>query len=134
MIDFEVEIFDELARLVLAQYPDAYVSSEYAPVPGAFPAVFILESSNVENVSTISSADTEQYADVTYTVQVAHPTKQQGKRVVKALMSDIDNRMRLCNLGRTMCMPVDNADDPSIYRMIARFTGVVKVNGMTYRR
>lgn len=134
MIDYEIEIFDELARMVLEKYPDAYVSSEYAPVPGAFPAVFISESSNIEDAQTISSADAEQYADVTYTVQVAHPSKQKGKRVVKALMSDIDDRMRLRNMTRTMCMPVDNADDPSIYRMIARFTGVIKFNGMTYRR
>ena len=134
MIDLEVEIFDEIARLVLESYPDAYVSSQYAPVPGTFPAVSIVESSNVENPPTISSADEEEFAAVTYTVQVANPSKNGGKRVCKAIMSSVSDRMRLRNMTRTMCMPVDNAEDPTIYRMIARFTGVTGANGMTYRR
>lgn len=134
MIDYEVDLFDELARMVLARWPEAYVSSEYAPVPGSFPAVFIEQSANVEDPSTVSSADEEEYAAVTYTVQVASPSKGRGKRTVKDIVALLSDEMRSRNMSRTTCMPVDNADDPSIYRMVARFTGVVRADGMTYRR
>ena len=134
MIDHEAETFDELARLILAEWPDAYVSSEYAPVPGSFPAVSIVASSNTENPATVSSADEEEYAAITWTVQAAHPSKKGGRRTVKAVMSLVSDRMRLRNMARVMCMPVDNAEDPSIYRMVARFTGVIRADGMTYRR
>lgn len=134
MIDYEVDLYDELARMVLARWPEAYVSSEYAPVPGSFPAVSIVQSSNVEDPGTVSSADEEEYAAVTWTVQVAHPSKQRGRRTVREIVSLVSDEMRRRNMGRTTCMPVDNADDPSICRMVARFTGVVRADGTTYRR
>lgn len=134
MIDYEVDIFDELARLVLAEYPEAFVSNEYVRVPSQFPAVFILEASNVEERSMVSSHEGEEGAALTYEVQVAHPSRDGGKATCKSIVGILADRMRMRNFARTMCMPVDNSEDPTVYRMVARFTGVIDRFGTHYRR
>lgn len=134
MIDVETDFFDELARLVLAEYPEAYVSNEYERVPSMFPAVFILESSNVEERRTVTSYEGEEAAALVYEVQVAHPSKDDGKAVCKGIVQILSDRMRARNMARTMCMPVDNSEDPSVFRMIARYTGIVDRFGTHFRR
>lgn len=134
MIDIEIDLFDELARLVLAEYPEAYVSNEYERVPSMFPAVFILESSNTEERSTVTSYEGEEAAALTYEVQVAHPSAKDGKAVCKRIVQMLSDRMRFRNFARTMCMPVDNSEDPSVFRMIARYTGIVDRFGTHFRR
>ncbi|MBP3884068.1 MAG: hypothetical protein J6D54_03905 [Olsenella sp.] len=134
MIDIEIDFFDELARLVLAEYPEAYVSNEYERVPSQFPAVFILESNNTEERSTVSTFEGEEAVALTYEVQVAHPSAKRGKAVCKEIVRIVSDRMRERNMSRTMCMPVDNAEDPSVFRMIARYTGIVDRFGTHFRR
>ena len=134
MIDYEIDVFDELARLVLADYPEAFVSNEYVRVPSQFPAVFILEASNTEERSMVSTYEGEEAVALTYEVQVAHPSKDHGKATCKRILATIGERMRFRNMSRTTCMPVDNSEDPSVYRMIARFTGIVDRFGTHYRR
>ena len=134
MIDIEVDFLNELARLVLADYPEAYISNEYTPVPGSFPALFVLESSNVLANRLQTSSDEEEGASLTYTIEVAHPSAKDGKATCKAILGTIDDRMRMRNMTRTMCEPVKNAENPSIYRMIARYTGIVDRFGTHFRR
>ncbi len=134
MIDVEVDFFDELARLVLAEYPGAYVSNEYERVPSMFPAVFVLESSNTEERSTVSTYEGEEAALLTYEVQVAHPSSDDGKATCKRILQLLSERMRMRNFARNMCMPVDNSEDPSVFRMIARYTGIVDRFGRHFRR
>lgn len=132
MIDLEVDIFDSIYQLVTAEYPDAYVSSRVVAVPASFPAVSIVESSNVEYMP--DGGDAERFSAVTYTVNVYSNAGSDGKEECKAIAGIVSARMRFMNFSRTMCEPVDNAADPSIYRMVLRFTGAVSDDGLTYRR
>lgn len=134
MIDFDVDVFDEMARAVLAVAPGSYVSSQHVVAPPQFPAVSVVETSNVSNPATEDSSGRERTAAVTYTVQVYSASREDPKAECRRIMSAVADRMRLRNMARTMCAPVDNAADPSIYRMVARFTGVIDENGTHYGR
>jgi hypothetical protein len=134
VIDIEVDLFDELARLVLAAYPRAYVTGEVVPVPAQFPAVSIEEASNTSARSMEDSGGREMGAYLTYEVQVAHPSDQDGKLVCRRILGILSDRMEELNFDRTTMRPVKNEEAPSIYRMVARYIGVVDRNGTHYRR
>lgn len=134
MIDHEVAVFDEMAREALAVAPGAYVSSQHVSAPPQFPAVSIVETSNVEAEGTRDSSDSERYCAVTYEVNVYSASRDDPKEECRRIIGAIDGRMRFRNMTRTYCGPVDNAADPSIYRMVARYTGVMDISGTFYER
>ena len=134
MIDVEVQVFDEVARAVLAEYPEAYVSGEHVEVPASFPAVSIIEAVNQVDESRQDSSDDENAAVLSYSVNVYSNSKSGAKMECKAVMGIIDDKMRSMNMRRTFSRPVNNAADPSIYRLVARFTGLVDKNDVFYRR
>lgn len=134
MIDVEVDLFDELARAILEEYPDAFVSSEYVEAPPQFPAISIIETNNVTNENTEDSSGEEVMSALTYTVNVYSNSQSNAKQECKAISKVIDTRMRQCNMTRIMSSVVDNVRDPSVYRMIARYTGLVDRNLVMYRR
>ena len=134
MIDVEVDLFDEIARAILAEHPEAYVSSEHVEAPPQFPAVSIIETTNVANEEAEDSSGEEVMAALTYTANVYSNSQSSAKQECKAILNVIDRRMRLCNMTRVMSSAVDNARDPTVYRMIARYTGLVDRNLVMYRR
>ena len=134
MIDVEEDIFDELARLVLAAYPGAYVSGEHVEVPASFPAVSIIETSNKVEESCEDTSGSEVAAELAYTVNVYSNSASGAKRECKAIMNLIDERMRLRNMRRSFSGPVGNEADPSIYRLTASYVGSVDRDGYCYRR
>ncbi len=134
MIDEEIAIFDAVARDVADVSPGAYVSSQHVSAPPQFPAVSVVESSNTEYERCADSSGRERYSAVTYTVNVYSASRGDPKGECRAIVSAINRRMRSLNFTRTYCGPVDNAADPSIYRIVARYTGVVDEHGLTYGR
>lgn len=134
MIDVEVDLFDEIARVVLDSYPSAYVTGENVEVPASFPAVSIIEAVNQTEESREDTSDSENAAILSYSVNVYSNSASGAKRECRAIMKLIDERMRLLNMRRSFSRPVNNAADPSIYRLVARFTGMVDRNDVFYRR
>lgn len=134
MIDVEIDLFDEVARAVYAAYPDAYVSSENVEVPASFPAVSIVEAVNQVDETREDSSDEENADVLSYSVNVYSNSKSGAKAECRAIMALIDEKMRFRNMLRTFSRPVNNAADPSIYRLVARFTGMVDKNQVFYRR
>lgn len=134
MIDVEVDLFDEIARVVLDSYPSTYVTGENVEVPASFPAVSIIEAVNQTEESREDTSDSENAAILSYSVNVYSNSASGAKRECRAIMKLIDERMRLLNMRRSFSRPVNNAADPSIYRLVARFTGMVDRNDVFYRR
>lgn len=134
MNDYEVDVFDMLYRLIVEEYPGAYVSSRHVSAPAAFPAVSIIETSSTELSSTADSSLEEKYTAVTYTVNVYSNEGDGGKEQCKSIASIVSSALRALNFVRTMCEPVDNAADPTIYRMTMRFTAAIAQDGTTFRR
>lgn len=133
-MDVETELFDDVAKAVLAEYPKAFVSSEHVEAPPQFPALSVVESDNVEDRAGVDSSGDEVRAALTYTVNVYSNSQAQAKGECKGILAIVSGVMRRSNMARTMASVVDNARDPTIYRMTARYTGLVGRDGVMYRR
>ncbi len=134
MIDIEAGLYDELARLVLAEVPDAYVSSEHVISPPSFPAVFIEQTFSSEVDSARDSSGDENANAIIWTVNVYSNSQSNAKQECRRILAIIDERMRFYNMKRLTARPIDNAADPSIYRYVGRFTGLVDKDCNMYWR
>lgn len=134
MIDIETGLYDELARLVLAEYPDAFVANEHVLAPPTFPAVFIEQTFSSELDAAKDSSQEENANAIIWTVNVYSNSQSSAKQECRAILQIIDRRMRFYNMKRLTARPIDNAADPSIYRYVGRYTGVVDKNGNMYWR
>ncbi len=129
MNDFEADIYDVLARAVLAEYPNAFTSSRYVRVPSSFPAVSIAEISNVIDVSRIDSSHEEKYSVVTYDVNIYSNLTTGAKDEAKRIAQIIDEKMTKYNFIRQSLQPIDNENDMAIYRINARYTATISDKG-----
>lgn len=134
MIDFEIDIFDEMARKVYEEYPDAYVSGENVERPASFPCVTIIETVNQTDTRSFDSSGDENSAILSYTVNVYSNSVTDAKQQCRAIMSLLDDAFRFRNFTRTFTRPVNNAADPTVYRLVSRFIGVIGKDGTHYRR
>lgn len=134
MIEIEVDFFDEIARAIYETFPEAYVVAEYVNAPPQFPAVSIIQTANVEDMSRIDSSGKEIANALTYDVNVYSNSERNRKNEAKGLMQIVDEVMRKNNYRRTTLMPLDNAADPSIYRITARYIGLIDNDLVQYRR
>ena len=134
MIDCENEIFDIMAKVVRAKYPDAYVVGEYVKSPSQFPCVSVVEMDNTAYDRTQTSGCLENHADLTYEVNI-YSNKTSGKKSeCKDIASLLDNEFATLGLSRTMLQPIPNAEDATIYRITGRYRGVVSKDLKVYRR
>jgi len=131
--DFERWIYDELARAIYALYPSAYVTNDDRVVkPASFPAVSIVETGNAEIDYMRDSSGEENAVSHAFTVNAYSNSQEDGRGECKAIMREVDAIMRKWNFRRTMSRPLDNAADPSIYRLVARYSGITDKHGKTY--
>lgn len=134
MIDVEVDIFDQVANAVCDRFPDAYVSSRHVAAPPQFPAVSVVEKDNLPVASAMDSSGREKASSLTYVVNVYSNSEANAKEECKQIVDIVNDTMTRLNMSRTMCSVVDNVSDPTIYRMLARFAGVVGEDHVMYRR
>lgn len=134
MIDVEVEMYNTLANAVLERFPDAYVSGEHVITPPMFPAVFIEQtfSSEVDHMS--DSSGEENGNALTWTFNVYSNSLSDARSECKAILQICDRIMRGWNFKRLTARPTDNAADPSIFRLVGRYTGVVDKRHRMYWR
>lgn len=133
MRDFEAVLYDELARMVYALFPSAYVTNDDRVIhPSSFPAVSIVETGSAEVDYMRDSSGDENAVSHAFTVNVYSNSQENGRAECREIMSAIDDAMRKRNFRRTMSRPLDNAADPSIYRFVSRYSGITDKNGLTY--
>ena len=134
MINIEEEIFNDVATEVRTEYPKVYMVGEYVKSPPSFPFVSLIEQDNSVYTKTQTSLGNENHCQVMYEVNV-YSNKTKGKKAeCKNIISLIDEIMLRKGFTRTMMQPIPNIDDATIYRMVARYTGVVSKDKQIYRR
>lgn len=122
MVDIEVDVFDRVARAVYAEHPTAYLSSSPVISPPCFPTVTVIETSNLPVPTTEDSSGVEKYSSLAYTVNVYSNSEGRAKQECRSIIGIVSDEMTRMNMRRDMCRPVDNTADPSIYRMVARYS------------
>lgn len=134
MIDIEDIVFDAVASAVYDEEPGAYVTSMYEHTPSAFPCVMLVEKSNTAHLETRTSSSNENFAVVMYELDVFSNDADNRKQQCKKLAALADHKMQQFGFTRTMLNPIENALDPSVYRIKGRYEAVVGQNETIYRR
>lgn len=134
MIDIESGLFTAVATALRAAYEGIYVSGEFVNQPPRFPAVYFEEQDNSVLQRTQDSGSLENHAEVMYQVEVYSNLNKGKKAQAKAIMATVDEIMAAKGFTRTFKNPIRNMNDPTIYRMAARYMAVVGRDNEIYRR
>ena len=134
MISCEELIFTPIATSIRASYSGAYVVGEILNAPATFPAVSIVEMDNTALRTTQDSGSNENDVEVMYEVNV-YSNKVKGKKAeTKAIIALIDGWFTNHGFTRMFCQPIQNLDDATIYRMVARYRAIISKDFAIYRR
>lgn len=124
MIDAESFIFSKIAGVLRTDYPGIFVTGEFVDSPAKFPTVTIVEAENTV-YQKMRTTTIENAAQLMYEVNVYSNKTGYKKSEAKDIMDAIDQQFTTLGFTRTMCNPVSNLQDATIYRIVARYTGVV---------
>jgi len=134
MIDIENELFTGIATALRSEFKGIFVAGEYVPKPPRFPAVSIVEMDNAVLQSAVDSGAIENYATLTYQVDVYSNNAVAKKAECKKIAAFIDAQFAQYGFTRTFLNPVQNMNDATIYRMTGRYRGVVSQEHLVYGR
>lgn len=134
MIDFMNEVFTAVATSVRSSHSGTTVTGEYTRSPSKFPTVTLDETQNVMIDRLEDSSNEEQYAGVTYRVQV-FSNKQSGKKAeARAIFSTVDEEMRRMGFRRVTYTTTPEIYDSTVYNITATYEATVSVAGYVYKR
>lgn len=125
MINIETDIFSTVAGVLRAAYPGIKVSGEYGASETNFPVVTLVESDSsvftrARTVACIENAATVLYEANVYSNKVGYKALE-----AREIMATLDEEMAKLGFTRTMLSPIPNLQDNTIYRLTARYEGVV---------
>ena len=131
MIYAENFVFDAVADVLRETYSGIFVSGEYTDSPAKFPAVTIVQADNADYLRT-RTVRGETAANLMYEITVY--TNRVGYKKLDAweIMDVVDDVMtgkivtegRQAGFHRTMCSPIPNLQDSTIYSLAARYQGL----------
>ena len=131
MIDGEVKIFSRVhGRVASKCAPKMFVSTAITEKPTAFPAGCLIEISNITDTGRQSSTPIENFAVITYQLEVYATTKNKCREVY----AEADEEMISMNFNRISGAYMDNAGNTKVFRYVARYEAVMDKDGNIYRR
>lgn len=133
MIDIENRVFSYVAETLREAYGknNIFLASEETAAPARFPAAIILEADN-SVYKKARDTKIENAAKLLYDVDVYSNKEGYKKAEAQDIMNLIDSCMERLGFTRTMCTPASNLMDAKVYRMKARYEGVVDTSGRIY--
>ena len=129
MIDYENHVFDKVYREVSSLFAKGKFVSAYIRSLTAFPAGSLVEITNHTDRRRQSSTPIENYAVVSYQLDIYALTKKEARKVFSA----VDDQMIALGFTRTGGDFLDNIADPDVFRYMARYEAEIDRNGNIYR-
>ena len=123
MIDIENIVVDKVIERLTNSFENITVSSEETKTPASFPAVLILEKSNTVYLDS-RDENKENHANIMFQADIYDNDVDDKKATCKRISSELDSIMQEMGFTRTMCEPIANLEDATIYRITMRFTAV----------
>lgn len=123
MIDIENIVVDKVIDRLTNSFENITVSSEETKTPASFPAVLILEKSNTVYLDS-RDENRENHANIMFQADIYDNDVDDKKATCKRISSELDSIMQEMGFTRTMCEPIANLEDATIYRITMRFTAV----------
>lgn len=130
MIDYEVQIFNRVHSAVAPLCATNKFVSKQVLSPTAFPAASLIEMDNTTVRNRQSSTPGENYALITYQLDVFAKKKSECRAVFAAA----DESMLAMNFNRMSGRYIDNPGNPDVFRYTARYEAMVDPEGNIYRR
>lgn len=131
MIDYEVKIFNNVyAKVAPLCANKKFVSTVITDKPTAFPAASLIEMDNSTVRRRQSSTPKENYALLTYQLDIYATSKGKCKEVFAAA----DNAMIAMNFSRMSGQYISLPDNQTIFRYVARYEAEIDTEGNLYRR
>lgn len=131
MIDYEVKIFNRVhAKVAPLCAKGKFVSTVITEEPTGFPAASLIEMDNTTIRERQSSTPVENFALITYVLEVYATTKSKCRQVYTAA----DNAMIALNFSRMSGQYINNLGNPKVFRYVARYEAEIDKNGNIYRR
>lgn len=134
MIDYQNEIFTNIATAVRSRHEGTTVTGEYTRSPSNFPTVTLDEVENVTVWDLVDSSRTEKYSGLGYRLQV-FSNKTGGKKAeARAIFSTADKAMLDLGFRRIAYTTTPEIYDSTIYSIMATYEAIVDTNGVLYKR
>lgn len=131
MIDVEVAVFNRVYEKIAPLCAEKrFVSTVITEIPTAFPAASLIEVDNTTLTRRQSSTPIENFAQVTYRLDVYANTKRECRAVFDAA----DEAMIGMNFNRIGSPYSDNGGNPKIFRYVVRYEAIVDRDGNIYRQ
>lgn len=131
MIDAEVKIFNRVYAKVAPLCADKkFVSTVISEEPTAFPAASLIEMDNRILRDFQTSTPIENFALVTYQLDVYATSKRECRNVFEAA----DETMVSMNFCRISGMYINYPTNTKLFRYTARYDAIIDRNGNIYRR
>ena len=132
MIDYSNEIFNTVAIPVRAKHEGVKVIGEYTRQPSAFPTVTLDETRNVTVTRLEDSSNKENYAGLTYRLQV-FSNKTSGKKAeARAIFATADSVMLGLGFRRITYTTTPEIYESTIYSITATYEAIIDANGVIY--
>lgn len=134
MLNYANEVFTNVARIVREAHTGTTVIGENTRQPSKFPTVTIDEIENVVVDQLEDSSNKENFAGVTYKVQV-FSNKTSGKKTeARKIFSTVDAEMRRMGFRRKTYTTTPEIYESTIYQISATYDAVVSAAGYVYKR
>lgn len=131
MIDYEVKIFNRVhASVAPLCAKGKFISTMFSSPPTGFPAASLVEIDNITVTDRQSSTPVENYALVTYQLDVYAMSKAECRKVLTAA----DNAMIALNFNRMSSPFYHSATNEKVFRYTARYEAMIDPDGNIYRR
>jgi hypothetical protein len=134
ILDFNNEIFTNVANAVRNNHVAATVIGEYTRRPSRFPTVTVDETSNVMVGWLEDSSDEEKFAGVTYRIQVFSNHQNRKKAEAREIFATADAEMRRLGFRRVSYTTTPEIYESTIYQITATYEAVVSAAGYVYKR
>lgn len=126
MIDMESLVYTTVRAAVVAEYGDSVcMAGIQTSAPAKFPFVTVIQQDNPVYVRSQDSGSLENHVQPMFEVNVYSNKKNGKKEECKAIIGTVDDALMGMGFTRTMMSPILNLLDDTVYRITARYTGVV---------
>lgn len=132
MIDIENELYTRIAKRLRNEFDPINISGEFVKKPAQFPHVTIIQKD--DSTYRPSMTHEEVHSLVMFEVNV-YSNKITGKKSeCKKIMKTINEEFMDMGFERLVSRPIQNLEDATIYRMVARYVGVINKEKIVFRR
>ena len=134
MIDYQNEIFTNVATGVRSAHDGVTVTGEYIRKPSKFPAVTLEEIENVTVGELVDSSNEEKHSGLGYRLQVFSNKTGDKKSEAREIFATADKVMLGMGFRRVTYTTTPEFYESTIYSITATYEAIIDVNGGTYRR